>query len=80
VKTAISVPDALFEEAERVAKKRRISRSRLYARALEEHLARTRSDEIREAYDRVYGDAPDDRDDLAFRRAGLVDARERDEW
>jgi hypothetical protein len=56
VKTAISVPDALFEDGERLAAELRISRSALYARALRELLLRLRSDEIRESWDRAYGD------------------------
>jgi metal-responsive CopG/Arc/MetJ family transcriptional regulator len=68
VKTAISLPDALFEEADRLAKKRGISRSELYAHALEEHLAKTRSAEIRESYDRVYG-AEETDEDRALARA-----------
>ncbi len=80
MKTAISLPDPLFAEAEKLAKKRGVSRSQLYARALEEHLARVRSAEIRESYDRVYGDQPDDPEERALRDAGLRDARKRDEW
>jgi metal-responsive CopG/Arc/MetJ family transcriptional regulator len=80
MKTAISLPDPLFEEADRVARKRGISRSELYARALDEHLAKTRSDEIREAYDRVYGEEPDDPAERALREAGLRDLRNRTEW
>ena len=81
MKTAISLPDELFEEADRVAKKRGISRSELYAHALEEHLAKTRGDEIRESYDRVYGAEPDDPDERALREAGLRDLRKHlDPW
>src|SRR5207249_304495 len=36
MKTAISVPDKLFQQAERIAKRRRVSRSQLYASALQE--------------------------------------------
>jgi predicted transcriptional regulator len=34
VKTAISIPDTIFEDAERLAKRRGWSRSELYARAV----------------------------------------------
>lgn len=39
VKTAVSIPDPLFEAADRLAQQRRISRSALYAEALELLLA-----------------------------------------
>jgi metal-responsive CopG/Arc/MetJ family transcriptional regulator len=40
MKTAVSIPDALFEEADRLAGKLHKSRSQLYAEALAEYLAR----------------------------------------
>jgi metal-responsive CopG/Arc/MetJ family transcriptional regulator len=39
VKTAVSIPDDLFERADRVAARRGVSRSRLYAEALEMFVA-----------------------------------------
>jgi metal-responsive CopG/Arc/MetJ family transcriptional regulator len=39
MKTAISIPDLLFQSAERLAKRLGIPRSRLYADALERYLA-----------------------------------------
>ena len=38
MKTAISIPDPLFEAAERAAKQLNVSRSVLYARAVEEYV------------------------------------------
>lgn len=46
MKTAISIPDEVFEEAERLAKRMRTSRSKLYSRALAEFIARHQPDEI----------------------------------
>ena len=40
MKTAISIPDPLFKEAERLTKRLRIPRSQLYARALEDYIQR----------------------------------------
>ena len=54
MKTAISLPDNLFEAADDLAKKLGISRSLLYQRAIESYL-RTRShDVVRESLDEVY--------------------------
>lgn len=55
MKTSISIPDPLFQEAERLAKGLRISRSQLYARALEHYLPRQSPKGIKEALDAVYG-------------------------
>ena len=53
MKTAISIPDAIFEEAERMARRTKRSRSELYSRALADYLARHSSDRVTEAMDRT---------------------------
>ena len=53
MKTAVSVPDAVFRAAERHARRTRKSRSQLYAEALSEYLARHAPDEVTEAMNRV---------------------------
>ena len=40
MKTAISIKDNVFQEAEKFAKKAKISRSQLYSDAVEEYLAK----------------------------------------
>jgi metal-responsive CopG/Arc/MetJ family transcriptional regulator len=54
VKTAISVPDELFESAERFAQRQGMSRSELYATALRQYLQEHRSEGITERLDEVY--------------------------
>ena len=64
MKTAISLPDAVFHSAEQFAKRVRKSRSRLYADALTEYLARHAPDEVTEELNRVVdalGDSSSDR-------------------
>lgn len=53
MKTAISLPDDVFQAAEQHAKRTRKSRSQLYAEALAEYLARHAPDEVTEAMNRV---------------------------
>lgn len=53
MKTAISVPDDVFEKAERLASRMRKSRSQLYSHALAEYVARHAPDQVTEAMDRV---------------------------
>lgn len=56
MKTAVSIPDAVFQAAERLAERRRCSRSRLYTQALELLLAD--ADEVTNRLDTVYGQEP----------------------
>ena len=53
MKTAISIPDDLFDDAERLAHALRKSRSRLYGDAMREYLARHSADQVTETLDRV---------------------------
>jgi metal-responsive CopG/Arc/MetJ family transcriptional regulator len=49
VKTAVSVPDDVFEGAERLARREGRSRSEVYSAALREYVARDDADEIVDA-------------------------------
>ena len=53
MKTAISLPDAVFRAAELQAKRSQKSRSQLYAEALAEYLSRHAPDEVTDAMNRV---------------------------
>jgi predicted transcriptional regulator len=53
MKTAISIPNDLFDGAERLARRTRRSRSRLFSDALREYLARHAPDKITEGMDRA---------------------------
>ena len=53
MKTAISVPDEVFEKAEATAKRLKISRSELYSRALQEFLDTHSPDRVTAAWDAV---------------------------
>ena len=64
MKTAVSIPDDIFERAERSASQGRRSRSEVYAAALDEYLARHAHDEITDAMNRVCRGV--DGDDDAF--------------
>jgi hypothetical protein len=60
MKTAISIPDSLFEEADRLAKTRGWSRSELYANAVTAYVNSERFSGVREKLDAVYGNNEDD--------------------
>jgi metal-responsive CopG/Arc/MetJ family transcriptional regulator len=53
MKIAVSVPDDVFERADRLARSAGRSRSDVYSSALRESVARPEPDEITEALDRV---------------------------
>jgi hypothetical protein len=74
MKTAVSIPDDVFHDAERLAARLGLNRSELYTRALECFVAEADGDDITGRLDRSYARAQPSHD--AGRRAGaaLIDA------
>jgi predicted transcriptional regulator len=56
MKTAVSVPDDLFAQVDRLAKRSRRSRSEVYRAALREYVARHAPDEVTAGLDAVLAD------------------------
>jgi hypothetical protein len=56
MKTAISIPDPVFADAERLARRSGKSRSQLYSEALQEYVARHAPDDVTEAMNLVCED------------------------
>lgn len=67
MKVAVSIPDGLFESAETLSKRLGLSRSRLYATALADFLAKHRGRKVTERLDAIYG-AEESRLEPAVRR------------
>ena len=59
VKTAISIQKTLFDQAEKVARKMKVSRSRLFALALEDYIHREQNRELLAQINAAYADEPD---------------------
>jgi len=59
VKKAISIRAGLFKEAEVLARRLRVPRSRLFAAALESFLEQHRNRQLLEKINRVYAHLPD---------------------
>jgi metal-responsive CopG/Arc/MetJ family transcriptional regulator len=76
VKTAVSIPDPLFEAADRLARHRKMSRSALYAEALEQLLA-AHTDDVTARLDEVYSQRSSTLNDAVA--AAQADAL-REEW
>lgn len=78
MKTAVSLPDPIFEAAEKLAKKMKLSRSALYARAIEEYVHRTTKDTLTAEIDRVLAVESEESDPF-LKKAAAVTLR-RAEW
>jgi metal-responsive CopG/Arc/MetJ family transcriptional regulator len=62
MRTAVSIPDDIYQSAERLARRTKRSRSRLYGDALREYLARHAPDEVTEAMNRACAEAGEAKD------------------
>jgi hypothetical protein len=60
MKTAISIPDEVFADAERVAKRLGVSRSELFTRAMREFLGVRRGQAVTASYDEAFANAEDE--------------------
>lgn len=78
MKTAVSIPDHVFEQAERLARRTRKSRSHVFSRALEEYVGRHNPDEVTEAMDQVCERLDEPIDPFVARAARRT--LERSEW
>ena len=54
MKITVSIPDAVFKAAERLAKERQVPRSQVFVEVLEEYVARHRPEAVTEKLDAVY--------------------------
>jgi len=78
MKTAVSIPDDLFEGAERLAQRTNRSRSRLFSDALKEYLARHTPDKVTEAMNRALAQIGQEEDSFVSSATRVV--LERSEW
>jgi metal-responsive CopG/Arc/MetJ family transcriptional regulator len=78
MKTAISIPNELFDGAERLARRTRKSRSRLFSDALREYLARHAPDKITESMDQALAEIGEAKD--PFVSSASIRRLEQAEW
>ncbi len=57
MKTAVSIPDDIFKAADRLARRTKRSRSRLFSDALREYLARHAAEQVTEVMNRACQEA-----------------------
>jgi len=79
MKTAVSIPDDIYEDAERLAKRLNKPRSQIYADALKEYLAKHDPDAITAAINEFCDDASTELRDPALAAASAEMLR-RIEW
>lgn len=60
VKTAISIEKSLFTQANALARKLKVTRSRLFVLALEDFIQEQQNRDLLEKINAVYADAPDE--------------------
>jgi metal-responsive CopG/Arc/MetJ family transcriptional regulator len=78
MKTAVSIPDEIFEKVERFARRAKRSRSEVFSAALKEYIARHAPDEVTEAIDRALREVGDQHDDFVAAASRRV--LEKTEW
>jgi antitoxin MazE6 len=71
MKTAISIPDKIFRDAERLSRRLKKSRSQVYTEAVTEYIARHDPEAVTEAMNRVC-EAMDSRPDPAISAAASI--------
>ncbi len=80
MKTAVSIPNELFDVAERLARRTRKSRSRLFSDALREYVARRSPDKITESMDEALAEIGETNDNDRFVAAASRRRLEQSEW
>jgi metal-responsive CopG/Arc/MetJ family transcriptional regulator len=68
VKTAISIDKSLFTQANALARKMKVSRSRLFVIALENYMRQQENRKLLEEVNAVYADGPSDEEQELLRR------------
>lgn len=82
MKTAVSIPDHVFEKGEKAARRLKMSRSELYAKALEAYVDAHTPDAITESWNAMLAEmTPEElQGDLELVRAGARQTMKRDPW
>ncbi len=76
MKTDITLPDSVFEEAEALAKQLGISRGELYTKALKAYLKKYNSERVLNELNRVYGEESSDLDPVLAKMQSMSLPRE----
>lgn len=80
MKTAVSIPDDIFEAAETYARRTKRSRSRLFSEALQEYLSRRTPEKLTEAMDEALARIGDPKEDRTFTSESASRLLKDSEW
>ena len=80
MKTAVSIPDHVYEQAERIARRLKKSRSQLYAEALAEYLSRRDPVPVTDAIDKALETIPSTERRNGFVRRAARKTLQQAEW
>lgn len=82
MKVAVSIPDETFAKAEAFAKRRSLSRSRVYANAIQEYMARHRDEDLTAMANAIADEMTDEdhKEQEAWLRAGAATVLKHTEW
>jgi metal-responsive CopG/Arc/MetJ family transcriptional regulator len=80
MKTAVSLPDDLFQAVERLVKLSRRHRSEVYADALRDYVARHSQAELTESLNRTLAEIGDASEDERFARATAHHTLAKTDW
>ena len=72
MKTAVSIPDEVFEKVERFARRTKRSRSEIFSSALREYMARHSPDEVTAAIDQALENVGEQKDEFVAAAARRV--------
>jgi metal-responsive CopG/Arc/MetJ family transcriptional regulator len=78
MKTAVSIPDDVFQGAERLARRTKKSRSQLFSDAVKEYVARHAPEDVTDAMDRVCAELGNPKDEFVASAANRI--LEQTEW
>ena len=80
MKTAISIPEKIFNEAEELAKIMGISRSRLFTLAIKEYLEENNEKDITRRLNELYADEKDKIEDHIINAQIITISTEKNKW
>lgn len=78
MKTAISIPDVIFEAAEKIARRLGVSRSQLYTTAISDFIREHQNDGVTEKLNEIYTSEPSNLDPISHTLQYAL--LEKDEW
>lgn len=71
MKTAISIPDPVFNTAEKLARRLGLSRSELYVRAISSYVEEHKDQKVTEILNEVYGNTDHEGLEESFKKAQM---------